>query len=67
MSCVVSFSSKGGGMFSVPCSSIRARPEGVCRREGRGFGYGEGGKVEERWTGIVGIVDVLMGGGEGWR
>ena len=53
-----------GGRLMVPCSSRRARPEGVWRRVGRGFGGVRGvGEVADGrgWRGIGWVVvDIVL-------
>jgi hypothetical protein len=51
-----------GGRLIVPCSSRRARPEGVWRRVGRGFGGFWRGVVDEGW----GLGWMGMGFGDGF-
>lgn len=47
----------GEGRLMVPWISRMARPVGVWRSWGRGFGAeGFGGSVGGRWRGIVGMV-----------
>lgn len=52
------------GRLIVPCSSRRARPEGVWRRIGRGFGRGEG--EVEVWGGLRGWGWMGIWGGGGF-
>lgn len=52
-----------GGRLIVPWISRMARPVGVWRSVGRGFGMDGGvGEVGGRWRGIVGIVVVVVVG-----
>lgn len=51
-----------GGRLRVPWISRIARPEGVWRSWGRGFGEEVSGVRGVRWRGIVGMVVVGEGG-----